>query len=75
MTQRKVRITGYYGQRTGVPFNFIPDGIYLKLLLHRVEGFKIEHDINVDGNHITQFIHYFKPICGCGSMCGMGALI
>ena len=75
MTQRKVRITGYYGQRTEVPFNFIPDGIFLKLLLLKVGDFVIEQDINVDGNHINQFIHYFSPTCGCGSIHGMGALI
>jgi len=47
MTRRKLRIVGYYGQRTDTPFNFIPDGIKLKMLLHKEEDFKIEHDINI----------------------------
>lgn len=58
---------GYYGQKTDVPFNFIPDGICLRLLLHLEDGFKIEHDINVDNENVKQYIHYNKPQYGCGS--------
>jgi hypothetical protein len=74
MTSRKLRIEGYYGQRTGT-FDFIPDGIFLRLLLHRVDGFKIEHDINVDNNEVSQWIHYNKKGCGCGSFAGMKTTI
>jgi len=75
MSQRKLRITGYYGHKTDTPFNFIPNGIHLSLLLHRVDGFKIEHDIDVDDEMILQFIDYNKAGCGCGSMAGMRELI
>lgn len=69
-TRRKLKIMGYYGQKTDVPFNFIPDGIHLRLLLHQEDGFKIEHDIDVDNENVTQYIHYNKPQCGCGSIEG-----
>jgi len=71
MTQRKINITGYYGQKTDVPFNFIPDGIKLNLLIHREDGFTIKHDINVDNEKTTQFIKYNKPQCSCGSFAGI----
>lgn len=71
MTQRKTRITGYYGKYTNIPFNFIPDGICLKLLLYIVDGFKIQHELNIDNEHVTQFIGYNKPAGGCGSVFGM----
>ena len=70
MTQRKINITGYYGQKTDVPFNFIPDGIKLNLLIHREDGSMIKHDINIDNEKVTQFIDYNKPRCGCGSFAG-----
>jgi len=71
MTQRKLRIVGYYGQHTDTPFLFIPDGIYLKLLLHTVDGFKIQHELNIDNEQVSQYIGYNKPACGCGSVFGM----
>jgi hypothetical protein len=71
MTIRKLKTMGYYGQKTDVPFNFIPDGIRLRLLLHQEDGFKIEHDIDVDNENVTQYIHYNKPQRGCGSFAGI----
>ena len=68
MTKRKLKTSGYYGKKTDVPFNFIPDGI-------REEGFNIEHDINVDNEKVTQFIHYNKPQHGCGSFAGIRGFI
>jgi hypothetical protein len=70
ITQRKIRVSGYYGERTTAPFRFIPEGIYLKLLLYNDNGFKIEHDMIIDNQSITQFIHYNKPHRGCGSLEG-----
>ena len=75
MTIRKLKTMGYYGQKTDVPFNFIPDGIRLRLLLHQEDGFKIEHDIDVDNENVTQYIHYNKPQCGCGSFAGIREFI
>ena len=75
MSKRKIKTIGYYGQKTDVPFNFIPDGIHLRLLLHREDGFNIEHDINVDTEKVTQFLHYNKPQYGCGSFAGIVGLI
>ena len=75
MSKRKIKTIGYYGQKTYVPFNFIPDGIKLRLLLHREDGFNIEHDINVDNEKVTQFLHYNKTQHGCGSFAGIMGLI
>ena len=71
MIRHKIKTMGYYGQKTDVPFNFIPDGIHLRLLLHQEDGFKIEHDIDVDNEKVTQYIHYNKPQHGCGSFAGI----
>ena len=75
MTERKIRIDGYFGQRTEKPMKFIPRGIFLKLLLHKEDGFKIEHDMIVDDETVKQFIHYNKPQHGCGSFAGIMELI
>ena len=71
MTRRKIKTMGYYGQKTDVPFDFIPDGIHLRLLLHQEDGFEIEHDIDVDNEKVTQYIHYNKPQYGSGSFAGI----
>ena len=70
MTIRKLKTMGYYGQKTDVPFNFIPDGIHLRLLLHREGKCNIEHDIDVDNENVTQYIHYYTPQCCCGCLVG-----
>lgn len=74
MTSRKLKVNSYYGERAG-PFEFIPKGITLRLLLYQVSGFKIEHEISVDDDCVVQWIHYNKKGCGCGSFAGMKTTI
>ena len=74
MASRKLKVIYFYGERTDT-FQFIPKGITLRLLLHQIDGFKIEHEINVDDDCVVQWIHYNKKGYGCGSFAGMKTTI